>query len=58
MDVATAKTLVSLALLICIAVFSYMSFEMFVTQMVKDLRASWAERAATAAAAKPVQAEK
>ncbi|GLS46499.1 hypothetical protein [Methylobacterium brachythecii] len=55
MDVATAKTLVSLALLICIAIFSYVSFEMFITQMVKDLRASWAQRAA---AAEAVQTEK
>ncbi|MCE4224593.1 hypothetical protein HCU64_12580 [Methylobacterium sp. C25] len=57
MDVATAKTLVSLALLICIAIFSYMSFEMFITQMIKDVRASWAERAASAAAAAPVRNE-
>jgi hypothetical protein len=45
-DVATAKTLVSLTLVICIAIFSFVSIEMFVRQMLKDLRVSGAERAA------------
>jgi hypothetical protein len=58
MDAATAKTLVSLALLISIAIFSYVSFEMFITQMVKDLRASWAARAAAAPTAEAVGGEK
>ncbi len=46
MDVATAKTLVSLTLIVAIAMFSFVSIEMFVRQMVKDLRVSSAERAA------------
>ncbi|GEO99298.1 hypothetical protein [Methylobacterium haplocladii] len=48
MDVATAKTLVSLTLIVAIAIFSYVSIEMFVRQMVKDLRVAWTERAAVA----------
>lgn len=45
MDIDTAKTLVSVALVAAIAAFSYVSLRMLVSEVVRDLKAGWAERA-------------
>ena len=48
MDVETAKTLVSVILVMSIALFSYVSLEMLFKQVTKDLQAARAQRSEAA----------
>ena len=46
MDIDTAKTLVSAVLVVCIALFSFVSFEMIIKNVAYDLKTARAQRAA------------